>query len=71
MVVFYVLVPIPTQLAKRHVNSGGDSTSCQEFALFLTVAMVISSFAFPFVLNHASVVSIYSSILPFVGYDGI
>lgn len=57
MVLFYMLVPVPTAVAKRHLNSMGDGTGGQEFALFLTLSLIISSFALPIVLSHASVVS--------------
>lgn len=57
MVLFYMMVPVPTAVAKRHLNSMGDGTGGQEFALFLTLSLIISSFALPIVLSHASVVS--------------
>lgn len=57
MVIFYTLVPVPTAVAKRHLNSMGDGTGGQELALFLTLSLIISSFALPIVLSHASVVS--------------
>ena len=67
VVLFYILVPIPTQLTKRHVNSDGDSTSSQEFVLFVTIALIINSFAFPFVLNHASVIAWQACTLTIFG----
>lgn len=57
VVLFYILVPVPTAFAKRHLNSMGDGTGGQELALFLTLSLLISSFALPIVLCHASVVS--------------
>lgn len=67
VVLFYVLVPIPTQFAKRNLNSMSDGTGCQEFSLFITLALLISSFALPIVLSHAGVIVWQSCVLTISG----
>lgn len=48
----------PTIAAKRYTNdfSGGGS-QCQEFSIFLTMGLLVSSFALPIVLARNDVVS--------------
>ncbi|XP_063701316.1 leptin receptor gene-related protein [Culicoides brevitarsis] len=67
VVLFYILVPVPTAFAKRHLNSMGDGTGGTEFALFLTLSLIISSFALPIVLSHAAVIAWQSCLLTLCG----
>jgi Vacuolar protein sorting 55 len=54
-VIFYILAPIPTIIARRNGTSS-DSSSCLELSIFLTLGVVISSFALPIVLARAQVI---------------
>merc|ERR1712106_1307476 len=49
VVIFYLLSPIPTLIAKRH-SEDSASNPCRELAWFLTTGIVISAFALPIVL---------------------
>ncbi|XP_051167593.1 leptin receptor gene-related protein [Leptopilina boulardi] len=54
VVLFYTLSPIPTLVARRvSDNSGSSSNPRLELAIFLTMGIVISSFALPIVLARA------------------
>ncbi|PNF36063.1 Leptin receptor overlapping transcript-like 1 [Cryptotermes secundus] len=54
VVLFYVLAPLPTLIARRHAeNSGSSSTAAYEFAIFITMGFVVSSFALPIVLARS------------------
>lgn len=50
---FYFLAPLPTLLARRYNADSSGSSSALEFAIFLTMGIVISSFALPIVLARA------------------
>merc|ERR1712106_67508 len=54
VVIFYLLSPIPTLIAKRH-SEDSASNPCRELAWFLTTGIVISAFALPIVLARAPV----------------
>ncbi|XP_046662167.1 leptin receptor gene-related protein-like isoform X2 [Homalodisca vitripennis] len=56
VVVFYVLAPMPTILARRYTEHTGSSNSSIELAIFLTMGFVVSSFALPIVLARAPAV---------------
>ncbi|VVC97980.1 unnamed protein product [Leptidea sinapis] len=57
VVIFYILSPIPTMIAKRHNNGvDGSSSPCMETAVFLTMVILVSSFALPIVLARADVI---------------
>ncbi|XP_026470930.1 leptin receptor gene-related protein [Ctenocephalides felis] len=50
VVIFYILAPLPTMIAKRYSNDSSSSNACLEFAIFITMGIVVSSFALPIVL---------------------
>merc|ERR1719348_1389625 len=52
VVIFYLLSPIPTLIAKRH-SDDSSSNPCRELAWFLTTGIVVSAFALPIVLSRA------------------
>merc|ERR1711892_1203082 len=54
VVIFYLLSPIPTLIAKRH-SEDSASNPCRELAWFLTTGIMISAFALPIVLARAPV----------------
>merc|ERR1712083_631740 len=54
VVIFYLLSPIPTLIAKRH-SEDSSSNPCRELAWFLTTGIVISAFALPIVFARAPV----------------
>jgi len=54
VVIFYLLSPIPTLIAKRH-SEDSSSNPCRELAWFLTTGIVVSAFALPIVLARAPV----------------
>lgn len=52
VVLFYILAPIPTLVARgRMVNMG--SNACLETAIFITMGIIVSTFALPIVLARA------------------
>jgi len=53
VVVFYLLSPIPSLLAKRYTDTTGENGQCREVAWFLTTGIVVSAFALPIVLSRA------------------
>ncbi|XP_048483714.1 leptin receptor gene-related protein isoform X1 [Plutella xylostella] len=68
VVLFYVLSPIPTMIARRHTDSaGGANSPCMESAIFLTMGLIVSSFALPIVLARASVIMTGACYLTLAG----
>jgi len=56
VVIFYLLSPIPTLLARRYSeNTGSPSSAYLELAIFVTMGFVVSSFALPIVLARSPV----------------
>lgn len=55
VVLFYVLAPLPTILARRYTEHTGSSSTCMELAMFITMGFVVSSFALPIVLARAPI----------------
>jgi len=53
VVILYLLAPIPTLIARRYTVRTGSSNSSMDFAIFFTMAFVVSSFALPIVLARA------------------
>ena len=55
VVIFYVLAPLPTIIARRYQDDVGSSNACKELALFLTAGIVISAYGLPIVLSRSPV----------------
>lgn len=53
VVLFYILAPIPTLMARRYTEHQGSSNGCMETAIFITMGLIVSSFALPMVLARA------------------
>merc|ERR1712062_748351 len=53
VVIFYLISPIPTLIAKRRGDDSSGSNPCRELAWFLTTGIVVSAFALPIVLARA------------------
>lgn len=53
VVLFYVLAPIPTLIARRYTEHQGSTNACLETAIFVTMGLVVSSFALPIVLARS------------------
>ncbi|XP_015787940.1 leptin receptor overlapping transcript-like 1 [Tetranychus urticae] len=53
VVLFYIISPLPTMLARRYQDDMGSSNYCKELALFITSGIVISAFGLPLVLARA------------------
>ncbi|XP_044735944.1 leptin receptor gene-related protein [Chrysoperla carnea] len=56
VVVFYLLAPLPTLIARRYNENPGGSNSTLECAIFITMGIVISAFALVIVLARAEVI---------------
>lgn len=56
VVLFHVLAPIPTLMARRYSDHSGSSNSCLETAIFLTMGILVCSFALPIVLARGGVI---------------
>ncbi|XP_045582921.1 leptin receptor gene-related protein isoform X2 [Procambarus clarkii] len=55
VLMFYVLAPIPSIIARRMSEDTGGSNSCKELAYFVTAALVVSAFGLPIVLARSPV----------------
>ncbi|KAI9365440.1 vacuolar protein sorting 55 [Zopfochytrium polystomum] len=71
VVLTYVLAPIPNWVAKR-VAGGSDFFSEEnrgvlETGYFVTSFFVVSGFAIPFVLAHASLISVPAMYMSLIG----
>jgi len=53
VVIFYLLSPIPSLIAKRYTDTTGENGQCKELAWFITTGLVVSAFALPIVLSRA------------------
>ncbi|KAK0090410.1 hypothetical protein PV325_000692 [Microctonus aethiopoides] len=54
VVLFYILAPLPTLIARRSTDdSESNNNSCSELAIFITMGIVVSSFALPIVLARS------------------
>ncbi|KFB35742.1 leptin receptor gene-related protein [Anopheles ziemanni] len=65
VVLFYILCPIPTMIAKRSQNA--DDGVRAPNAMFATIGIVLSSFALPIVLARASVIQWGACLLTLAG----
>ncbi|XP_013137534.1 PREDICTED: leptin receptor gene-related protein-like [Papilio polytes] len=66
--IFNLICPIPTIIARRRTDSvGGISSACMESAIFITMGIVVSSFAYPIVLARAGLIMWPASYLTLVG----
>ena len=53
VVVFYALLPIPTMIARRNQNQyGGSGQPCMDLAIFLSMGVIVSSFALPIIFSR-------------------
>lgn len=51
VVLFYLLAPIPTLIARRQQERFGNAQqSCMDLAIFITMGLVVSSFALPMIM---------------------
>merc|ERR1712192_281183 len=64
VVIFYLISPIPTLIAKRRGEDSSGSNPCRELAWFLTTGIVVSAFALPNVLARAPVAIIQVTPAP-------
>ncbi|XP_064476391.1 leptin receptor gene-related protein-like [Ornithodoros turicata] len=55
VLLFYVLSPMPSLIARRYRETGGVSNAAQELAYFITTGIVISAFGLPIVLARSPV----------------
>ncbi|CAG9765714.1 unnamed protein product [Ceutorhynchus assimilis] len=55
-VLFYMLAPIPTLMARRYSDHSGSSNSCLETAIFITMGILVCSFALPIVLARGGII---------------
>ncbi|KAL1423374.1 hypothetical protein MTO96_021135 [Rhipicephalus appendiculatus] len=53
VVLFYVLSPLPTLIARRYKEDVARSSAAQELAYFITTGIVISAFGLPLVLARS------------------
>uniref|UniRef100_A0ABD2W986 Leptin receptor overlapping transcript-like 1 n=1 Tax=Trichogramma kaykai TaxID=54128 RepID=A0ABD2W986_9HYME len=53
VVLFYILSPLPTLIARRYSENATSNNQYMELAIFLTMGCVISSFALPIVLSRS------------------
>jgi len=57
VVVFYLLAPLPTMLMKRYNDYSGSGNANMELAVFITMGIVVSSFALPIIMARVKAVS--------------
>ncbi|XP_050441349.1 leptin receptor gene-related protein [Adelges cooleyi] len=50
VVVFYLLAPLPTMMMKRYNDYSGSGSANMELAVFITMCIVVSSFALPIIM---------------------
>lgn len=58
VVLCYVLAPLPTLIARRYHERAGTTNASMDIAIFITMGIVVSSFALPIILARVGVVSI-------------
>ncbi|KAL4715031.1 hypothetical protein ACJJTC_003182 [Scirpophaga incertulas] len=68
VVLFYLLSPIPTMVARRYTDgTGGTNSTSMEAAIFITMGFLVSSFALPIVLAHAGKIQLGACCLTLAG----
>jgi len=67
VLIFYLLAPLPTLIARRFQDDIGSSNACKELALFLTAGIVISAYGLPIVLARATAVQFTACLLILFG----
>ncbi|KAJ8978598.1 hypothetical protein NQ317_006886 [Molorchus minor] len=67
VVLFYLLVPIPTLMARRYSDPSASSNSCMEAAIFITVGLIVSSFGLPIVLARVDTINVGACYLSLAG----
>lgn len=67
MILFYVLAPIPTLIARRYNEHSTGSNTCLENAIFITMCLVVSSFGLVIVLARAEVIAAGACYLTIAG----
>lgn len=67
VVIFYVLAPLPTIIARRYQDDVGSSNACKELALFLTAGIVISAYGLPIVLARSPIIVSGACVLVLLG----
>uniref|UniRef100_A0A182S9R3 Leptin receptor gene-related protein n=1 Tax=Anopheles maculatus TaxID=74869 RepID=A0A182S9R3_9DIPT len=65
VLLFYVLCPLPTRIAKRGADAGDSFRAAH--AMFATIGIVMSSFALPIVLARAEVIQWGACLLTLAG----
>lgn len=55
LLAFYLIAPFPTIISRKYGDGTGNSTPCQEMAVFLTSVIVVSAFGLPIVLARAPI----------------
>lgn len=63
-VLFYLASPIPTMISKRQ---NYDNSSCLELSIFITVGIILSSFALPIVLCLAGTIAVGACVFNILG----
>ncbi|XP_050499376.1 leptin receptor gene-related protein [Diabrotica virgifera virgifera] len=66
-VLFYIMAPIPTLVAKRYNDGSGSSNGCLEASIFVTMGILVSSFALPIVLSRAGTIAAGACYLTIAG----
>lgn len=64
-VLFYLACPLPTMISKR--QNYDNSSSCLELSIFITVGIILSSFALPVVLYLAGTILVGACTLNLLG----
>ena len=55
VLVFYILAPIPTVIARRYAQEVESSSALVEMCIFLTCGVVISAYGLPIILARSPV----------------
>uniref|UniRef100_A0A2M4AMQ8 Putative vacuolar protein sorting 55 n=2 Tax=Anopheles triannulatus TaxID=58253 RepID=A0A2M4AMQ8_9DIPT len=66
VVLFYLICPLPTLIAKRGQDVDADGVRAPN-AMFATIGIILSSFALPIVMARAGVIQWGASVLTLAG----